>query len=251
MSNNALIKSASTIGHIKGSRMDPSDFLLPVSAQKIITRKERYKNLRVYVQEMMDGTSVSIALVDGKILPLLKSGALANTSPTLEHQYFYDWAMDNKDRFHHILCEGERICGVWLLKAHGTHYRLIHEPFMAYELIKDNRRLINRIFELRLQGEFQLPSQQCWPQTPEEASHHFTALGHHGATEQIEGFIWRCENVEAEQVEFLAQYVFPSKIKDKYLIKKNGLDVNPWNDGKPVLDILYRYRDKKIEKAMV
>jgi len=58
-----------------------------------------------------------------------------------------------------VLEPGERICGEWLLVAHGTRYDLPHEPFVAFDIMqKKHNRLPFDDFNTRIKsGEFITP----------------------------------------------------------------------------------------------
>lgn len=134
-------KSYGSIPHLSNSKMGTVDKVCHEGQETIATKKARdYKDL-IIVQEKVDGSNVGIVKINGEIIPLSRAGFAANTSPYKQHHIFHDWVFKNKVRFNELLNEGERLCGEWILQVHGTHYKLIHEPFVPFDLMKKTQRL--------------------------------------------------------------------------------------------------------------
>lgn len=211
-------KNYGSIGHLPCSRLGEGDHKVPEGMAGIATVKTRDKHDIVIVQEKLDGSNVGVALVDGKIYALGRSGYEAKTSPYRMHHMFHDWVYQNEERFRYVLREGERICGEWLTHAHGTMYELPHEPFVAFDIFTpDNKRMAYLPFSEKIAGKFVLPYlvHMGGAYSVQDALDNLGDFGKHGAAEQIEGAIWRVERNGA--VDFLCKFVRPDKIDGKYL----------------------------------
>ena len=123
------IKSYGSIPHLPGSRRGPSDHGCNDGQLRIATSKARDKHDRIIVQEKLDGSNVSVAKVNGIVMPLTRAGYRAEDSIYAQHIRFAEWVYFHQSRFDELLSEGERVCGEWLYQAHGTRYHLPHEPF--------------------------------------------------------------------------------------------------------------------------
>jgi len=144
------MKSYGHIMHLSGSRVGPGDHMCEEGQKRIATEKARDKYDQVIVQEKVDGSNVGVAKVNGVIIPLVRAGYVANTSPYEQHHHFYNWAWKNHTRFEELLQEGERVCGEWLMQAHGTRYDLKHEPFVVFDLMMKSEREIYEEFVYRV-----------------------------------------------------------------------------------------------------
>lgn len=225
-------KSYGSIAHLPGSRMGPGDHACHEGQKSIACVHPRDKHDRVIVQEKLDGSNVGVAFVDDNIIPITRKGYRAETSPYIMHHYFGAWVKKNEERFRAVLLPNERMCGEWLLVAHGTKYELWHEPFVAFDIIqKKHSRLHFDAFTSRIQsGEFIVPKliSDGPPMTIKSAMEKIGVYGYHGAIEQVEGCVWRIERNELNDkslgniagrhaiVDFLVKYVRPDKIDGKY-----------------------------------
>jgi len=102
-------------------------------------RKGRDKHDYIIVQEKLDGSNVGVARLGGEIYALTGRiyrlfFALRTTSS------FEKWVNQNKSRFLAALQDGERLCGEWLIQAHGTRYELPHEPLVVFDLMTGTTR---------------------------------------------------------------------------------------------------------------
>ncbi len=196
---------------------------------RICCIRARDKHDRIIVQQKLDGTNVAVARIDGQIVPLQRKGYPALSSPYQQHRLFAAWVFERQDRFD-FLAEGERICGEWLAQAHGTRYALPHEPFVAFDLMTEDRRTPYDQFISRLNGRFVLPELLSdGPPIPVEAAHSRAAPAAHGALDKIEGCVWRVERKGA--VDYLAKWVNPDKIDGLYLpgTEQSISTVEVWN----------------------
>lgn len=222
-------KNYGSIGHLPNSRMGEGDHKVPDGMDKICTVETRDKHDTIIVQEKLDGSNVGVAMVDGEIYPLTRAGYIANTSPYKQHHVFYDWVIENKERFESILCEGERIVGEWLYQAHGTKYDLPHEPFVAFDIMEKSKRSTYSDFYNRVRGTFIIPHlvHVGGAISVEEVMNKLGEYGHHGALDKIEGAVWRVERnnlidkkkggERRAEVDFLAKFVRPDKEDGCYL----------------------------------
>jgi hypothetical protein len=228
------IKSYGSIAHLPGSRIGIGDHKCHEGQERIATEKTRDRHDLVIVQEKLDGSNVGVARLNGEILALTRSGYLASTSPYEQHHHFANWVMQNKNRFLAVLREGERLCGEWLMQAHGTRYELKHEPFVAFDLMTGATRLVfDEFIERIAPGEFVAPRllHRGAPLSIEQALSLLGTYGFHGALDPVEGAVWRVERNELIrpggserrwQVDFLAKYVRPDKVDGCYLPEISG-----------------------------
>lgn len=221
-----------SIGHLPGSRLGPGDHHVPQGQADICTRKLRDRRDTVIVQEKLDGSNCGVAIVDGRVVPLIRAGYPATSSPWEQHQLFHQWAMYNEDRFREVLTEGERLVGEWLAQAHGTRYALRHEPFVAFDLMVDSRRLPWDEFMKRVSGAFVTPALVSYggPVPTDRAMESLGESGFHGALDPPEGVVYRVER--DGEVDFLAKYVRPDKVDGRYLPEHTGGEpVWNWRPG--------------------
>lgn len=242
-------KAYGSIGHLPGSRMGPADHSCPEGYQRICCERVRDKFDRVVVQEKLDGSCVSVALIDGVIHSLGRAGWPAISSPYEQHRLFAEWVMLNEHRFRAVLQDGERVVGEWLAQAHGTRYDLTRrEPFVAFDIMCGDERLTFGEFEERIyRGESgprheplmvpQLISYGCGAMSIDDAITRLGEFGGYGALEQVEGVVYRVERHlrdKKPRVDFLAKYVRPDKVDGKYLPEINGGEaVWNWKPCKP------------------
>ena len=221
-------KNYGSIGHLPCSRMGPADHKITEGQERIATSKKRDKHDVIVVQEKLDGSNVGVAMKDGILYALSRAGYEAKISPYETHRAFDRWVRANEDRFLTVVKEGERLCGEWLHTAHGTIYDLPHEPFVAFDLFtQDNQRVTYEQLLNRVNDNFVIPHLVSIgdPVSVEEALAHLGEFGFHGATEEIEGAVWRVERKGV--VDYLCKYVRPNKIDGKYL-GENGPILNTW-----------------------
>lgn len=209
-----------SIGHLPASRLGPGDHCICAGQARLLCEKTRDKHDRVIVQEKLDGSCVAAANINGAIIPLIRDGYHARTSPYETHHLWADWVETNAVCFKDVLHPGERLCGEWLASAHGTRYEIGEcGPFVAFDIIRDKQRVCFDEFRQRVASHFLTPA-TIWDGpavTPERAvliarrplMRTFTSL------DDIEGVIYRLER--KGRVESLAKYVVPGKVDGKYL----------------------------------
>jgi hypothetical protein len=202
--------------------MGPADHAITQGQSRICCEKVRDKHDRIVVQEILDGSCLAAALKDGILHPLGRAGWPAASSPYEQHRLFDRWVWENEGRFRAVLKEGERLCGEWLAQAHGTRYRLWHEPFVPFDIMVGDRRLLYEEFESRVMEHFTIPCLvSAGPPVPIEKAMEFVIYNNcHCAIDPIEGVVYRCER--EGRVDFLAKYVRPDKIDGRYLPEISG-----------------------------
>lgn len=213
-----------------GSRLGPGDHKCTEGQKRIATESKRDKHDVIIVQEKLDGSNVGVAKINNEIVPITRAGYNALDSPYEMHHKFHEWVMRHKERFEDVLENGERICGEWLYQAHGTLYKLPHEPFVAFDIIRERKRLPCYEFVVRIGNSFVKPhilENNGQPMTIESALTALGEMGKHGSLEPIEGAVWRVERKGV--VDFLVKYVRPDKVDGKYLngdpIYNKGIEV--------------------------
>jgi hypothetical protein len=214
-------KAYGSIPHLPGSRLGTGDHHCEGGQAAIATEKVRDKHDSVIVQEKLDGSCVAVALVDDNIVALGRTGYLAQSSKYEQHQLFAAWAYANAGRFREVLWPDERIVGEWLAQAHGTRYRLQHEPFVAFDIMRGTERAPFCEVQRRLNGRFTMPALlSIGPTSIEKAMGILAGDGFHGAQEAVEGAVWRVER--QGKVDFLAKYVRHDKADGLYLPDVSG-----------------------------
>ena len=227
-------KNYGHIPHLSGSRVGPGDHKCEPGQERIATVITRNKFDHVIVQEKVDGSNVGVARIDNNVFALTRAGYLAITSPYEQHHLFSEWVSRNTSRFMAVLIEGERLCGEWLLVAHGTRYNLSHEPFVAFDLMTGIIRKPYDDFIRRIGfGDFVFPHviHRGDALSIERALEFLGEHGFHGAIDQVEGAVWRVETdrlfpsdttPRIPEVNFLVKYVRPDEEDGKYLPERSG-----------------------------
>lgn len=224
------IKAYGQIPHVPDSRLGPSDKQANPGHVHIATVKPRDHHDQIFVQEKLDGSNCAVALLNGEIIPLIRAGYRAITSPYEQHHRFAAWVYQNLYRFQTVLREGERVIGEWLAQAHGTRYFLSHEPFVIFDLMVGTTRtpydeLVQRVEP----GAFTTPfllhrGSSC---SVAQMLALLGTYGYHGALDPAEGAVWRIER--KGKVDFLCKYVRPDKVNGNYLPELSG-QPPVWNE---------------------
>lgn len=232
-------KNYGSIPHLPNSRTGPADKSCHEGQAQIATKRARDRHDEVFVQEKLDGSNVGVARVGDELYPIGRAGWLAASSPYEQHQIFADWVYQNHEQFLDVLRNGERLVGEWLAQAHGTRYELRHDPFVAFDLMVDDRRLPYNQFADRVADLFTIPAliHHGDPISVAEAMKQLGTYGYHGALDPVEGCVWRierdrlvdCHSGQRERaVDFLVKFVRHDKLDGCYLPKESG--ANPiWN----------------------
>jgi hypothetical protein len=181
------------------------------------------------VQEKVDGSNCTVAKIDGKIIALGRAGYLAESSPYLQHQLFAKWVAKNYNRFNELLNDGERLCGEWMIQAHGTRYNLPHEPYIVFDLFISHIERLNYANFLKRVLPFDFPINKVIHSGPPVSLEYVLSeldYSGHGALDMVEGAVYRCER--NGKVDFLCKYVRPEKKDGIYLPEISGGDP-VWN----------------------
>lgn len=218
-----------SIPHLPCSRMGPGDHSIHEGQADICTIKSRDRHDRIWVTEKLDGSNVGVALIEGMIIALGRSGYFAGTSEFEQHRLFAAWVEDNEARFRSLLNPGERCVGEWLAQAHGTRYALRHEPLVIFDLMARQDRLPWATSWQRIHNAGfttpQLLNDGVSPMSAEYAILKAEKLNAHGA-DCIEGAVWRVER--KGEFDFMAKFVRPEKIDGALLPKVSGGE-DVWN----------------------
>lgn len=212
-------KNYGSIPHLQDSKLNQqADKKIHINQEKLLTKKPRdWKDL-VIVTEKLDGSNVGICKKDGFIYPIGRSGYIAITSPHKQHKKFYEWVMQNYERFKALLKEGERICGEWLYQVHTLRYDLKHEPFVAFDFFLDKETRMCYIPFIKKMAKFNITTAHLvhigQPITTKRAMK-LLGQGGHGCLEVPEGLVYRIER--DNKVDFLSKYVRPGKEDGKYM----------------------------------
>lgn len=258
--------SYGSIPHLPGSRLGPGDHHCHQGQADICTVKTRDKKDTVIVQEKLDGSNVGVAKIGGEIVALTRAGYLASTSPYKQHHYFDAWVERNAYRFKNLLNEGERICGEWMLQAHGTRYKLWGDPFVAFDLITPSGRLTYNDLYARIGDVLKTPALLHEENYAVDLTHaiwllqnygiregpyraEIGTIGGHGALEQPEGVVYRVER--DGKVDFLAKYVRPDKVDGAYLgVDSHGNEIAVWNEGTEEIRNALDYQIKAAQRRV-
>lgn len=226
-------KAYGHIPHLTGSRMGPGDHHCHEGQTRICTQKKRDQHDRIIVTEKLDGACVAVAkLEDGNVVALMRAGYRCDVCPYESLQRFAGWVRAEEYRFHELLAVGERICGEWLTQAVGTRYKLPHEPFVVFDIMRGPDRVPFDEVTARVMDRFVMPRviSDGEPISIATVLTHIDTSGH-GALEPVEGAVWRVERKGA--FDFIAKWVRPDKIDGKYLVGKpeaEGRTEHLWND---------------------
>jgi len=227
------------IPHIPGSRIGKGDHKCSEGQAKIATEKKRDKHDLIICTEKVDGSNTGVVKLNGEIIALSRAGYRAYTSPFKQHHIFADWVNKNKKRFDELLGEGERVCGEWLAQAHGTRYKLHHEPFVVFDLMRGKERyLYDEVYNRTKRYNFVMPRllRMGEPFSVEEMLKKIEISGH-GAIDPVEGAVWRVErnrliNKHSGKrrwvFDFICKYVRPDKKDGIYLPEVSGKEA-VWN----------------------
>lgn len=222
-------KSYGSVGHLPGSRLGSGDHRINDGQARICLEKTRDKHDFVVVQEKVDGSNVSVAKIGYDLVPLVRAGYRAESSPWEQHHMFASWVFKNYERFS-FLEEGTRICGEWLAQAHGIRYTLPRGPFISFDLMVGAKRLLYED-PLVVKAREVTP----WANTVhadnsaisiEDAMKLVGSTGMDGALDPPEGIVYRVERLG--KVQFLGKYVRSDKVDGKYL-PGLGADKALWN----------------------
>lgn len=122
-----------SIPHLSTSKVGEHDKYVHEGQERIILNGGRDKHDRITVTLKLDGTNVGVAKINGEIVALQRKGYACESSPYRQHHEFSKWVKANNERFDKLLHEGDRIAGEWLWQASGIKYKIVGEPFFAFD----------------------------------------------------------------------------------------------------------------------
>jgi len=224
-----------SIPHLPGSRTGPGDrHVDAASARRCLTGRPGES---VLIEEKLDGSCVAVARVESAIVALGRAGDLAAASDNEARRMFAHWVAREAGRFERVLAAGEWLAGEWLALAHGTRYRLAHEPFVAFDLLRAGPREALRapraeLEERAARAGLTLPA--VVHRGPLDSAAALAALGAgwHGALDPPEGVVYRIER--AGRVTLVAKFVRQGKIDGAYLPENTGQSaVWNWRSSEP------------------
>lgn len=217
--------------HLVGSRVGPSDSHVDPSLARIMTEKVRNRHDRIIVTEKLDGSCLTVAKVDGRVLPINRAGYLVTDSPRPMQHVFGKYAQDRHSLFSALLGDGERVAGEWLLQAHGTRYQIFDpaDLFVAFSIIGPKGRIpydefASRVDAAGVRRAHVISDGPAFSQA--QAVEALGQFGFHNALEQPEGAVWVLET--RGEFNAIAKHVIPEKIDGKYLSGVTGVP-DTWN----------------------
>jgi len=215
-------KAYGSIPHLPGSRLGVGDHHCHDGQAAICLQKARDKHDRIIVTEKLDGSNVCVANIGGAIVALVRAGYLAKSSPYEQHHAFADWAMGWDWSG---LPRGYRLSGEWMHTAHGTMYHGV-DPLIGFDVFDpENNRLLHDdareiMADVGVVGAHVISDGP--PVSVDAAMDALGRVGFHGATEQVEGAVWRVER--RGKFDFIAKFVRHDKTDGKYLSSVTGND---------------------------
>ena len=263
-----------SIPHLPGSKQGRDDIGLNEGQSKILTAKVRDRHDLVIVQEKLDGACVQILKKredNGMttLLPLSRSGILCQHHEFEHLRLFaaYCTLPEVATFINAMLCDGETLCGEWLIAAHGTKYDLFpyQEWFAPFDILDKNRKRLPYMTLLQrarkasaiakrrlvhwlqnLDANFTTSGNPAWYLSLSDnidAQFRLPMLLHIGGAYPIqdaleklalehhlwkaEGAVWRVER--NEEVDFLAKYVRPDYEAGAYFSEKTIYNIQ-YND---------------------
>jgi hypothetical protein len=215
-------KAYGSIPHLPKSRLGPGDHFIHPGQQAILTERARDKHDRIIVTEKLDGSCVSVARQGRNVLAIARSGYLCQDSPYLHLQHFAAWVQANASRFY-ALPDGHRLCGEWCSMAHGTIYKSMPIPFVPFDLMAEERRLpLDEMGLVAAKAELSVAAviSDGPPVSIPLALAAIANGGFHGAVDEVEGCVWRCER--KGEFDFIAKFVRHEKQDGKYFAEQTG-----------------------------
>ena len=213
-------KAYGSTPHLFGSRLGPGDYSLTEKQSELFTGGRSRRGDRFIVTEKIDGSCVSVARVDGRIVALQRAGYPAATSPFALHHAFDRWVNARAAKFAAVLDDGERIVGEWLHTAMGTRFEIADpdQLLVGFALFGGKQRQPYDEFASRC-SVAGLPRARVLSDGPgigiPEAMALLGESGHHGAMDDPEGAVWVMETDGA--FNNIAKFVRSDKVDGKYM----------------------------------
>ena len=220
-------KAYGSIPHLIGSKLGEGDHHIHEGQHRICTEKTRDKHDLIIVQEKYDGSNVCVAKINGTILALTRRGYMADSSPFEQHHIFAKWVNKERHRFNNLLMDGDRVCGEWLLQAHGIRYRVFDEPFVVFDYFEGNERYNSKDLVQKVNPfDFTLPRLMFSGHSACDISTALSVLYDWGdylvcaEMDYPEGVIYRVER--KGKLDFIAKYVRADFVTGAFLPEISG-----------------------------
>lgn len=232
MGTKIIPSSYPTISHLPGSKFrDAQDKAIGAQEVRWLTVQTMRPEDLVIVTEKVDGCNVGVLRRGDTLYPVIRKGYDVRTSQYDWIRAFADFVDKNSKRFLHLLSDGERVCGEWMLKTHTIQYHMPHEPFICFDIIKDKTRTPYSSLKARLEDAEFVPASLVHSGGAISTGEAVRLLGKgfHGALGQPEGVVYRYESHEHGWL-FSAKFVSNPLVGDQHLLEENmdsGL-MNTW-----------------------
>lgn len=220
-------KNYGSIPHLSNSKLGENDYKIHIGQERILTEKVRDDKDTVIVLEKYDGSNVGVCKVNGKIHPITRSGYLATTSPYKQHHYFAKWVKEREVLFYNTLKEGERLCGEWLVQAHGIKYNIDKRPPVVFFDWYDADSKRKPYFDLTI--VYWLPFARVLHYGKSIPTSNLIdklnegTVGIEAENNKPEGMVYRLER--DGKVEFMAKWVRPDFEAGKYMFVQDNIDL--------------------------
>jgi len=230
------------IKHLTGSRLkDSGDTLLEETIQPFFTEALQFpKRDKIFVTEKIDGANVGVYKKDGVLYPIMRKGYDVRTSEWEFIRKFADFTADNASRFDALLTDDERVCGEWMIKTHSLFYKMPHEPFVVFDIIKGGKKPVRPGFSEtinRCERHGFTSVKVVWEGGAIAVDEALKRLGSgfHGCISAPEGIVYRYERDGT--FEMAAKFVSNLNVGGDYMNVEDAY--NSWeNWGLPNEDIL-------------
>ena len=227
-------KTYNSIGHLSGSRLGPKDRHIDKKQEEYLTIKfPEHQKCFLYIEEKMDGSNVTVVRLNGELVALGRSGYKCETSNQEQHRMFARYVQNNLAKFDKLLPnEHDRVVGEWMALAHGTIYKSLAAPFMAFDLYlnKVQQSVTRRQIQVFKAGLENVPS--LWASSNSLSIDKALNL----CSKNAEGVIYRLEKIQKKN-DRAADYI-PWIIAKVVRLEKE--------DGKYLEDeLIWNYREPK------
>ena len=218
------IKGYGSIPHLPDSRTGPGDHKISQGQADICNKETRDRHDEIIVTEKLDGSNVSITRIGDEVIALTRAGLRCTQSRFPHHHMFAQWVRESEIIFNCFLKDKERIVGEWIALAHGTRYKDVKEPFLAFDIISviNEREPYNIAIQRFDKMGLSYPKllHRGGAASIDYILKRLGRHGHHGATDKAEGAVWRVERKGI--FDFLAKYVRPEKKDGILLVDENN-----------------------------
>jgi len=230
-------KAFASIQHLPGSKLiDAEDKLLGAEQVKWLTQRRRTNADMVIITEKVDGMNAAVLRRGDFLHPLIRKGYDCRANPLPWINAFANFVDEHALRFLSVLEDGERICGEWMVKTHTLTYKLPHEPFVAFDIIKDAERLPYLKFKERASagGFITAGLVNMGEAMPPEMALGLLGDGYHGVVGKPEGLIYRYEDSHSRFI-CSGKFVSNPLLGNDELFRANENLFNRWKKYKKML----------------